>query len=98
MAGCHRTRFTLCCIGSASLIPDEMFADSFTDVGGRGVPPMIVVMVMVMVLQRVEALGSGGGARFAFDARWKYAAPHRQPQNRNSRRRCRAGFPRTTSI
>jgi hypothetical protein len=46
MAGCHRTRFTLCCIGSASLIPDEMFADSFTDVGGRGVPPMIVVMVL----------------------------------------------------
>ncbi len=42
------------------LFPDEMFADLFTDVGRRSVPPMIVAVVMV--LQRLEGLlGSGGG-------------------------------------
>ena len=30
------------------LFPDEMFADLFTDVGRRGVPPMIVAVVMVL--------------------------------------------------
>jgi hypothetical protein len=35
-----------------TLFPDEMFADLFTDVGRRSVPPMIVAVVMV--LQRVE--------------------------------------------
>ncbi len=55
------------------LFPDEMFADLFTDVGRRSVPPMIVAVVMV--LQRIEG-GSDREAvdRFSFDARWKYAA------------------------
>jgi Transposase domain (DUF772) len=60
-----------------SLFPDEMFADLFTDVGRRSVPPMIVavVMVMVMVLQRIEGLSDREAVeRFAFDARCKYAA------------------------
>jgi hypothetical protein len=34
------------------LFPDEMFADLFTDVDRRSVPPMIVAVVMV--LQRLE--------------------------------------------
>jgi hypothetical protein len=55
------------------LFPDEMFADLFTDVGRRSVPPMIVAVVMV--LQRVEGLSDREAVdRFAFDARWKYAA------------------------
>ncbi len=56
-----------------SLFPDEMFADLFDDVGRRSVPPMIVAVVMV--LQRIEGLSDREAAdRFAFDARWKYAA------------------------
>ena len=64
----------VCCTGSASsLFPDEMFADLFTDVGRRSVPPMIVAVVMV--LQRIEGLSDREAVeRFAFDARWKYAA------------------------
>ena len=55
------------------LFPDEMFADLFTDVGRRSVPPMIVAVVMV--LQRIEGCSDREAAdRFAFDARWKYAA------------------------
>ena len=55
------------------LFPDEMFADLFEDVGRRSVPPMIVAVVMV--LQRVEGCSDREAAdRFAFDARWKYAA------------------------
>lgn len=55
------------------LFPDEMFADLFTDVGRRSVPPMIVAVVMV--LQRLEGLSEREAVdRFAFDARWKYAA------------------------
>jgi len=55
------------------LFPDEMFADLFTDVGRRSVPPMIVAVVMV--LQRVEGCSDREAVeRFAFDARWKYAA------------------------
>ena len=55
------------------LFPDEMFADLFTDVGRRSAPPMIVSVVMV--LQRIEGLSDREAAdRFAFDARWKYAA------------------------
>src|SRR5215216_2305829 len=55
------------------LFPDEMFADLFTDVGRRSVPPMIVAVVMV--LQRSEGLSDREAVdRFAFDARWKYAA------------------------
>lgn len=46
----------------------------FTDVGRRSVPPMIVAVVM-MVLQRIEGLSDREAAdRFAFAARWKYAA------------------------
>jgi hypothetical protein len=56
-----------------ALFPDEMFADLFTDVGRRSVPPMIVAVVMV--LQRIEGCSDREAVdRFAFDARWKYAA------------------------
>ncbi len=56
-----------------ALFPDEMFADLFTDVGRRSVPPMIVAVVMV--LQRIEGLSDREAVdRFSFDARWKYAA------------------------
>jgi hypothetical protein len=56
-----------------SMFPDEMFADLFTDVGRHSVPPMIVAVVMV--LQRLEGLSDREAVdRFAFDARWKYAA------------------------
>jgi hypothetical protein len=56
-----------------NLFPDSMFADLFTDVGRRSVPPMIVATVMV--LQRIEGLSDREAVdRFAFDARWKYAA------------------------
>jgi len=50
-----------------------MFADLFTDVGRRSVPPMIVAVVMV--LQRIEGCSDREAVdRFCFDARWKYAA------------------------
>src|SRR5258705_5025242 len=50
-----------------------MIADLFTDVGRRSVPLMIVAVVMV--LQRIEGLSDREAVdRFAFDARWKYAA------------------------
>ena len=55
------------------LFPDEMFADLFDDAGRRSVPPMIVAVVMV--LQRIEGCSDREAVdRFAFDARWKYAA------------------------
>jgi hypothetical protein len=55
------------------LFADEMFADVFCDVGRRSVPPMIVAVVMV--LQRIEGCSDREAVdRFAFDARWKYAA------------------------
>ncbi len=55
------------------LFPDEMFADLFEDAGRRSVPPMIVAVVMV--LQRAEGCSDREAVdRFAFDARWKYAA------------------------
>jgi hypothetical protein len=61
----HRECFTL--------FPDEMFADLFTDMGRRSVPPMIVAVVMV--LQRIEGCSDREAVdRFSFDARWKYAA------------------------
>jgi hypothetical protein len=47
----HRECFTL--------FPDEMFADLFTDVGRRSVPPMIVAVVMV--LQRIEGCSDREG-------------------------------------
>ncbi len=50
------------------LFPDEMFADLFTDVGRRSVPPMIVAVVMV--LQRIEGCSDREAVdRFCFDAR-----------------------------
>ena len=55
------------------LFPDDMFADLFTDLGRRSVPPMIVAVVMV--LQRLEGLSDREAVeRFSFDVRWKYAA------------------------
>ena len=61
----HRECFTL--------FADEMFADMFDGAGRRSVPPMIVAVVMV--LQRIEGCSDREAAdRFAFDARWKYAA------------------------
>src|ERR1700684_2644129 len=55
------------------LFPDEMFAYLYTGAGRRSVPPMIVAVVMV--LQRMEGCSDREAAdRFAFDARWKYAA------------------------
>ena len=55
------------------LFPDELFADVFCDTGRRSVPPMIVAVVMV--LQRIEGCSDREAVdRFAFDARWKYAA------------------------
>ncbi|MGY1868673.1 IS1182 family transposase [Nocardia gipuzkoensis] len=55
------------------LFPDEMFADLLTDIGRRSVPPMIVAVVMA--LQKLEGLSDREAVkRFAFDARWKYAA------------------------
>jgi hypothetical protein len=61
----HRECFTL--------FPDEMFADLFTCTGRCSVPPMIVAVVMV--LQRIEGCSDREAVdRFAFDARWKYAA------------------------
>src|SRR5258706_1365565 len=55
------------------LFPDEMFADLFDEAGRRSVPPMIVAVVMV--LQRIEGCSDREAAdRFAFDARWRYAA------------------------
>ena len=61
----HRECFTL--------FPDEMFADLFDEAGRRSVPPMIVAVVMV--LQRIEGCSDREAVdRFAFDARWKYAA------------------------
>ena len=56
-----------------NLFPDEMFADLFTNVGRRSVPPMIVAVVMV--LQRIEGCSDREAVdRFTFDTRWKYAA------------------------
>jgi hypothetical protein len=58
-----------CC----TLFDDEMFADLFTDVGRRSIPPTVVAVVMV--LQRIEGLSDREAVeRFSFDARWKYAA------------------------
>lgn len=58
---------------SHRLFPDEEFADLFTDVGRRSVPPRIVSVVMV--LQRLEGLSDREAVdRFTFDLRWKYSA------------------------
>ena len=56
-----------------SLFPDALFADLFTDLGRRSIPPMIVAVVMV--LQRLEGCSDREAVeRFTYDARWKYAA------------------------
>ncbi|MGH8275728.1 MAG: IS1182 family transposase [Steroidobacteraceae bacterium] len=55
------------------LFPDEFFADLFSDLGRRSVPPSVVATVMV--LQRLEGLSDREAVeRFAFDVRWRYAA------------------------
>jgi hypothetical protein len=73
----HRECFTL--------FPDEMFADLFTEVGRRSVPPMIVAVVMV--LQRIEGPSDRDAVdRFVFDARWGW--PVQQGPLRH-RPRCR---------
>jgi len=55
------------------LFPAELFADLFQPTGRRSVPPSI--LAVVMVLQRLEGLSDREAAdRFAFDARWRYAA------------------------
>jgi hypothetical protein len=55
------------------LFSDELFADLFTGVGRRSVPPSIVAVVMV--LQRIEGCSDREAVdRFAYDLRWKYAA------------------------
>ncbi len=55
------------------LFPDEMFADLFSDVGRRSVPPRIVAVVTV--LQRLEGCSDREAVeRFTYDLRWKYAA------------------------
>ena len=55
------------------LFPDASFADLFCDDGRRSVPPSVVATAMV--LQRLEGLSDREAAeRFAFDARWRYAA------------------------
>src|SRR5665811_824839 len=73
----HRECFTL--------FPDEMFADLFTDVGRRCVPPMIVAVVMV--LQRIEGASDREAVdRFAFDNRWNcllYTSPSPRDRTRS---------------
>lgn len=55
------------------LFPDASFSDLFCDDGRRSVPPSVVATAMV--LQRLEGLSDREAAeRFAFDARWRYAA------------------------
>lgn len=55
------------------LFPDTEFADLYSSRGRRSVPPSVVATVMV--LQRVEGCSDREAAeRFAFDARWRYAA------------------------
>jgi Transposase DDE domain/Transposase domain (DUF772) len=55
------------------LFPDEMFADLFSDQGRASVPPSVVASVMV--LQRLGGLSDREAVeRYAFDARWRYAA------------------------
>jgi len=55
------------------LFPDAMFDDLFSSIGRRSVPPSVVATVMV--LQRLDGLSDRETVdRFAFDARWRYAA------------------------
>ena len=69
----ERSIFRLLARDSHRLFPDDDFADLFTDVGRRSIPPRIVAVVMV--LQRLQGLSDREAAdAFAFDLRWKYAA------------------------
>lgn len=69
----EKSIFRLLARDSHRLFPDEDFADLFTDVGRRSIPPRIVAVVMV--LQRLQGLSDREAAdAFAFDLRWKYAA------------------------
>ena len=55
------------------LFPDDLFADLFTGTGRRSVPPSVVATVMA--LQRLDGLSDREAIdRYAFDARWRYAA------------------------
>ena len=55
------------------LFPDELFTDLFCDRGRRSVPPSVVATVMVV--QRLGGLSDREAVeRYAFDARWRYAA------------------------
>lgn len=57
---------------SHHLFPDADFADLYSDIGRRSIPPRIVAVVMV--LQRVEGLSDREAVeRVSFDLRWKYA-------------------------
>lgn len=57
---------------SHRLLPDEMFADLFAELGRHSVPPRIVAVVMI--LQRIEGLSDREAVdRFTYDLRWKYA-------------------------
>ncbi len=68
-----RTTASFCGDRVAKDSTDEMFADLFTNVGRRSVPPLIVAVVMV--LQRIEGCSDREAVdRFTFDTRWKYAA------------------------
>lgn len=65
--------FRLLARESHRLFADEAFADLFTDIGRRSVPPRIVAVVML--LQRLHGLSDREAVdAFAFDLRWKYAA------------------------
>jgi hypothetical protein len=65
--------FRLLARDSHRLFPEEDFADLFTEVGRRSIPPRIVAVVMV--LQRLHGLSDREATEaFAFDLRWKYAA------------------------
>jgi len=56
----------------ARLFPDELFADLYSWVGHRGVPPRVVASVMV--LQRLAGASDREAVeRFTFDLRWRYA-------------------------
>jgi len=55
------------------LFPDEMFADLYDGRGRRSVPPSVIATVMV--LQRLSGASDREAVeRYAFDARWRYAA------------------------
>lgn len=69
----ERSIFRLLAREGHRLFPDDDFADLFTDVGRRSIPPRIVAVVMV--LQRLQGLSDREATdAFAFDLRWKYAA------------------------